>query len=65
MLSLCNKTNKTMKYSNTYTICKFTNKEISAPLHLAFIWKGDKIVREYRFFDPTTLYAEVAASQKK
>ena len=44
---------------------KFTNKEISAPLHLAFIWKGDKIVREYRFFDPTTLYAEVAASQKK
>ncbi len=44
---------------------KFTNKEVSAPLHLAFIWKGDKIVREYRFFDPTTLYEEVAASQKK
>ena len=44
---------------------KFTNKEVSAPLHLAFIWQGDKIVREYRFFDPTTLYEEVAASQKK
>jgi hypothetical protein len=44
---------------------KFTNKEISAPLHLAFIWEGDKIVAEYRFFDPTSLYAEVAASQKK
>ena len=44
---------------------KYTNKEISAPLHLAFIWEGDKIVAEYRFFDPTSLYAEVAASQKK
>lgn len=44
---------------------KFTNKEVSAPLHLAFIWQGDKIVREYRFFDPATLYEEVAASQKK
>jgi hypothetical protein len=44
---------------------KFTNKEISAPLHLAFIWKGDKIVREFRYFDPAVLYAEVAASQKK
>jgi len=44
---------------------KFTNKDISAPLHLAFIWEGDKIVREYRYFDPTVLYAEVAASQKK
>jgi hypothetical protein len=44
---------------------KFTNKEISAPLHLAFIWEGDKIVREFRYFDPAVLYAEVAASQKK
>jgi len=44
---------------------KFTNKDISAPLHLAFIWQGDKIVREYRYFDPSALYVEVAASQKK
>jgi len=44
---------------------KFTNASISAPLHLAFIWEGDKIVTEYRYFDPTVLYAEVAASQKK
>ena len=44
---------------------KFTNKDISAPLHLAFIWEGDKIVSEYRYFDPAALYAEVAASQKK
>jgi hypothetical protein len=34
-------------------------------LHLAFIWEGDKIVAEYRYFDPAVLYAEVAASQKK
>ncbi len=44
---------------------KYTNQEISVPVHLAFIWEGDKVVSEYRFFDPTTLVAEVAASQKK
>ncbi|MDA0794740.1 MAG: hypothetical protein O3C13_09030 [Bacteroidetes bacterium] len=44
---------------------KFTNKDISAPLHLVCIWEGDKIVSIYRFFDPTVLYAEVAASQKQ
>ena len=25
---MCNKTNKSMKYTNAYAICKFTNKEI-------------------------------------
>lgn len=44
---------------------KYTNQSITVPVHLVFIWEGDKVVREYRFFDPTTLYAEVAASQKK
>jgi hypothetical protein len=43
---------------------KYTNQSITVPVHLVFIWEGDKVVREYRFFDPTTLYAEVAASQK-
>jgi len=28
-------------------------------------WKDDKIVSIYRMFDPATLKAEVAASQKK
>jgi len=44
---------------------KFSNKDITCPLHLAFIWEGDKVVSEYRFFDPTALKEEVAASQKK
>lgn len=44
---------------------KFTNASISAPIHLGLIWEGDKIVAEYRYFDPAVLYAEVAASQKK
>jgi hypothetical protein len=44
---------------------KFTNASISAPLHLALIWEGDKIVTGYRYFDPAALYLEVAASQTK
>ena len=44
---------------------KFTNQSISAPLHLGFVWEGDKIVTEYRYFDPAALYQEVAASQTK
>jgi hypothetical protein len=44
---------------------KFTKASISAPLHLAFVWEGDKIVTEFRYFDPTNLYQEVAASQTK
>jgi hypothetical protein len=44
---------------------KFTNASISAPIHLGFIWEGDKIVTEFRYFDPAALYQEVAASQKK
>ena len=44
---------------------KFTNAAISAPLHLVFVWEGDKVVTEYRYFDPAALYVEVAASQTK
>ena len=44
---------------------KFSNKDISCPLHLIFVWEGDKVVQEYRYFDPTALMEEVAASQKK
>ena len=44
---------------------KFTNAAISAPLHLVFVWEGDKVVTEYRYFDPAALYLEVAASQTK
>jgi hypothetical protein len=44
---------------------KYSNQNITVPVHLAFIWEGDKVVSEYRFFDPTALIAEVTASQKK
>lgn len=44
---------------------KFSNKDISCPLHLIFVWEGDKVVQEYRYFDPTALMEEVAASQNK
>ena len=44
---------------------KFTNQAVSAPIHLVFVWEGDKVVREFRYFDPTSLMAEVAASQTK
>ena len=29
------------------------------------VWEGDKVVTEYRYFDPANLYVEVAASQTK
>jgi len=44
---------------------KYTNTETKVPLHMVLFWKGDKIVSIYRMFDPITLKAEVAASQKK
>jgi hypothetical protein len=44
---------------------KYTNAETKVPLHMVMFWKGDKIVSIYRFFDPASLKAEVAASQKK
>jgi hypothetical protein len=44
---------------------KYTNAETKVPLHMLLWWKGDKIVQIYRIFDPSTLKAEVAASQKK
>ena len=43
---------------------KYTNAETKVPLHMILWWKEDKIVRIYRMFDPATLKAEVAASQK-
>lgn len=44
---------------------KFTNKVANVPLHMIAWWEGDKIVKFYRTFDPTSLNAEIAASQKK
>ena len=44
---------------------KYTNAETKVPLHMLLWWKGDKVVQIYRIFDPATLKAEVAASQKK
>ena len=44
---------------------KYTNAETKVPLHMILWWKGDKVVQIYRMFDPATLKAEVAASQKK
>jgi hypothetical protein len=44
---------------------KHTNMETKVPLHMILWWKDDKIVSIYRMFDPATLKAEVAASQKK
>lgn len=44
---------------------KYTNTLTKVPLHMILWWKGDKVVTIYRMFDPSTLKAEVAASQKK
>jgi hypothetical protein len=44
---------------------KYTNMETKVPLHMVLWWKDGKIVSIYRMFDPSTLKAEVAASQKK
>jgi hypothetical protein len=44
---------------------KYSNAETKVPLHMLLWWKDDKIVQIYRMFDPATLKAEVAASQKK
>jgi len=44
---------------------KYTNTVTKVPLHMILWWKGDKVVTIYRMFDPSTLKAEVAASQKK
>ena len=44
---------------------KFTKNKSTAPVHAYFYWKDDKIVSGGRFFDPTVLKEEFAASQKK
>ncbi len=44
---------------------RFTKNKITVPVSIFFGWEGDKIVSEYRIFDPTLLMAEIAASQKK
>ena len=43
----------------------YTNVETKVPLHMILWWKDGKVVSIYRMFDPATLKAEVAASQKK
>ncbi len=44
---------------------KFTNTVTKVPLHMILWWEEDKIVSIYRIFDPSTLKAEIAASQTK
>lgn len=44
---------------------RFTKNKITVPVTIFFGWKGDKIISESRYFDPTLLFAEVAASQKQ
>ena len=46
-------------------IGKYTKAKNVVPLHLMFVWKGDKIVQLYRMFDTGPLKAEIAASQAK
>jgi hypothetical protein len=44
---------------------KFTKNKSTVPVHAYFYWKGDKIISGGRFFDPTVIKEEFAASQKK
>jgi hypothetical protein len=44
---------------------KYTKAKNVIPVHLMFVWKGDKIVQLYRMFDAGPLKAEIAASQAK
>ena len=44
---------------------RFTKNKSTFPLHVYFYWKDDKIISGGRFFDPTLLREEFAASQKK
>lgn len=43
---------------------KFTKNKSTTPVHAYFYWKDDKIISGGRFFDPTLLKEEFAASQK-
>lgn len=44
---------------------KYSKVKNVVPLHIMFVWKGDKIVQLYRMWDPTPLKAEMALSQQK
>ena len=46
-------------------IGRYTKARNIVPLHLLIYWKGDKIVKMYRMWDPAPMLAEIAASQKK
>ena len=43
----------------------FTKATVTTPVHLIYWWERDKIVSMSRFFDPSQLKVEIAASQKK
>jgi hypothetical protein len=44
---------------------KLTKEATTVPVHQAYHWSGDKIVRFDMFFDPTSLRKEIAAATKK
>jgi uncharacterized lipoprotein YehR (DUF1307 family) len=44
---------------------KFTKEAATVPVHQAYHWSGDKIVRFDMFYDPTNLNKEIAAATKK
>ena len=46
-------------------IGRYTKARNTVPLHLLIYWKGDKIVKMFRMWDPAPMFAEIAASQKK
>ena len=46
-------------------IGRYTKARNTVPLHLLIYWKGDKIVKMFRMWDPAPMLAEIAASQKK
>jgi hypothetical protein len=44
---------------------KFTKEATTVPVHQAYYWSGDKIVKFNMIFDPTSLKKEIAAASKK
>jgi hypothetical protein len=46
-------------------IGRYTKARNTVPLHLLIYWKGDKIVKMFRMWDPAPMLVEIAASQKK
>ena len=43
---------------------KFTKEATTVPVHQAYYWSGDKIVKFNMIFDPTSLKKEIAAASK-